>query len=293
MQNKRTLTEQIELMGTLKLITQAYEEISVMRMQRIRDAVLKTRIFLDEISAVFVNVKENYRNQVAFGFHGQKKDPKKLLELNKNGKEVAVLISTNSKLNGEIISKVFRDFIAYIQSHEVDVVIVGKVGVQMLQQAGIKKQYTFFELDENNISLESLKPLVLDLVQYKQVNVFYGRFESLMFQNVDKDNLSGDVIEDGETDTTAEKPRQIEQFIFEPSIEKILQFFETQIFSSLVKQTVSEAELARYASRIRAMDEAMQHIDKTNKDLYGQRRKLKQIINNKKQLETVSHVIRH
>lgn len=293
MQNKRSLTEQIELMGTLKLITQAYEEISVMRMQRIRDAVLKTRIFLDEISSVFVNVKENYRNQVTFGFRGQKKDPKKLLELNKNGKEVAVLISTNSKLNGEIISKVFRDFIAYIQSHDVDVVIVGKVGVQMLQQAGIKKQHTFFELDENNISLESLKPLVLNLVQYKQVNVFYGRFESLMFQNADKDNLTGDVIEDDERDTATDKPRQIDQFIFEPSIEKILQFFETQIFSSLVKQTVSEAELARYASRIRAMDEAMQHIDKTNKDLYGQRRKLKQIINNKKQLETVSHVIRH
>jgi ATP synthase F1 gamma subunit len=293
MQNKRGLTEQIELMGTLKLITQAYQEISVMRMQRIRDAVLKTRIFLDEISAVFANVKENYRNQVMFRFHGKKKDPKKLLELNKNGKEVAVLISTNSKLNGEIISKVFRDFIAYIQTHEVDVVIVGKVGVQMLQQAGIKKQYTFFELDENNISLESLKPLVLDLVQYKQVNVFYGRFESLMFQNVDKSNLSGDVNEDGETDSKTEKSREIDQFIFEPSIEKILQFFETQIFSSLVKQTVSEAELARYASRIRAMDEAMQHIDKTNKDLYGQRRKLKQIINNKKQLEIVSRVIRH
>ena len=290
MRNIRQINEELELMSTLRLITQAYEEISVMRMQKIRDSVIKTRLFLDELSKVFSDVKVNYETQIAL--FSKKKDPDTLLKLNKNGKEAVMLISTNSKMNGEIIGSVFRDFVAYIEKHQVDVFILGKLGKQMLEQHNYKGKYIFFDLDENDITIDALRKLIIQLAEYKTVNVFYGKFESLMFQSSTKNNVTGNQAELSVEDTEKQQkdPEHVDKFLFEPSIEKILQFFETQIFSSLVKQSVNESELARYASRIRAMEEAGQHIEKSNQQLFSHRRKLKSIINNKKQLEVMTRV---
>lgn len=290
MRNIRQINEELELMSTLRLITQAYEEISVMRMQKIRNSVLKTRLFLEELAKVFSDVKINYESQVAL--FSKRKDPNLILKLNKNGKEAAMLISTNSKMNGEIIGSVFRDFVAYVEKHDCDVFILGKLGKQMLEQHSFKKKYTAFDLDENDISITALRSVILQLTEYKTVNVFYGKFESLMYQTANRNNVTGNQAAAELEETSGEKkdPNHVDRFLFEPSIEKILQFFETQIFSSLVKQSVNESELARYASRIRAMEEAGQHIEKSNQQLYSHRRKLKGIINNKKQLEVMTRV---
>jgi ATP synthase F1 gamma subunit len=288
MQNKQRINAEIELMGTLRLVTQAYEEIAVMRMQRIRDVVLHTRLFIGELGQVFYDVKSNYKSstveQMFFNKGKLKTAPTSMVE--KNGKAVALLITTNAKLNGEIIPMVFLEFYKYVNENECDLVIVGKMGKQLYEQMSKKKPYTFFELGENQITNASLRELVVALLPYKDVNVFYGKFESLLFQNPTITNLSGE-------DKAKQKKADDKQvlYVFEPSIETILQFFETQIFSSLVKQTLNESELARYASRIRAMEEAMQNIDKSSKGLSYQRNKMKKLINNKKQLEIMSRVM--
>lgn len=289
MQNKQRIKTEIELMSTLRLVTQAYEEIAVMRMQRIRDSVLHTRLFIGELAQVFVDVKSNYNNTGMNMFMKKKIDKKGNASasiVDKNGKAVAVLVTTNSKMNGEIIPKVFAQFYKYVNEHDCDLVIVGKMGKQLYEQMSKKREYTFFELGENNITNVSLRELVLAMLPYKEINIFYGKFESLLYQNPTISNLSGDSVEQKAVADT--KPVL---FMFEPSIDKILEFFETQIFSSLVKQTISESELARYASRIRSMEEAMQNIDKSSKGLKYQANKIRKLVSNKKQLEIMSRVV--
>jgi len=275
-------------MTTLRLVTQAYEEIAVMRMQRIRDSVLHTSLFISELNQVFVDVKSNYKTTSTGGLLMQKKKTitPQVTIIDKNGKNVAVLVTTNSKMNGEIIPKVFHEFYTYVNEHQTDIIIMGKMGKQLYEQMSKKRPYTFFELKENQITNVSLREIVLAMLPYKEINVFYGKFESLLFQNPTLTNLSGDKIE-GKSDKK-DKPNL---YVFEPSIEKILEFFETQIFSSLVKQTLNESELARYASRIRAMEEAMQNIDKKTKGLKSQSNKIRKLLGNKKQLEIMSRVV--
>ncbi len=287
MQNKQRITAEVELMSTLRLVTQAYEEIAVMRMQRIRDSVLHTRLFITELNQVFVDVKTNYKNTAANLLSGKKNNATgQVSMLEKNGKNVAVLVTTNSKMNGEIIPKVFHEFYTYVNQHQTDIIIVGKMGKQLYEQMSKLRPYTFFELKENQITNASLREIVIAMLPYKEINVFYGKFESLLFQNPTITNLSGDKIEQKQDANS--KPQL---YVFEPSIEKILEFFETQIFSSLVKQTLNESELARYASRIRAMEEAMQNIDKKTKGLKYQGNKIKKLVSNKKQLEIMSRVV--
>ena len=82
-----------------------------------------------------------------------------------------------------------------------------------------------------------------------------------------------------------------DRFIFEPLLEKIFHFFETEIMANLFSQTLLENQLARHASRVNAMEEALVHIEEEAKKLNRQKVRLKHLIQNKKQLETMSGIV--
>jgi F0F1-type ATP synthase gamma subunit len=69
-------------------------------------------------------------------------------------------------------------------------------------------------------------------------------------------------------------PRE-DRFIFEPTLEKIFHFFETQIMANLFSQTLLENQLARHASRVNAMEEALGHIEEESKKLHQMQTRLK------------------
>jgi F0F1-type ATP synthase gamma subunit len=62
------------------------------------------------------------------------------------------------------------------------------------------------------------------------------------------------------TDVTTGEEKKARDYVFEPHLERILQFFETEIFAGLFEQTVRESQLSKYASRILAMDTAQGNI---------------------------------
>jgi F0F1-type ATP synthase gamma subunit len=86
-------------------------------------------------------------------------------------------------------------------------------------------------------------------------------------------------------------PQSKNYYIIEPSIEDVLIFFETQMFISILDQSIRESQLAKFASRILAMDSASQNIDKRILEL--KRRKLNVLHKslNEKQLNSLSPVV--
>jgi F0F1-type ATP synthase gamma subunit len=79
-------------------------------------------------------------------------------------------------------------------------------------------------------------------------------------------------------------------YYFEPSLEKVLNFFESQVFASLLKQTVHEGELARLASRVKSMETALVNIEKEEKMIKAEARKLKKNTENKKRTESLAGI---
>lgn len=290
MRNKQDLLHELELVQSMKFISQAYQEISVMRMQKIRSAVLRTREFLESLSEVFYDVKRSYNEYIKVMVAKNKAEDVSLLTLlPKNGKSVAVLISSKEKMLGGITQKVFASFMKAAQVENTDIIIIGKAGRDLYKQSGIKKPIIFLEVADDIIHYDDIKRISFYVVNYSKINVFYGKFESLLTQSPVQSNLSGDnpfietIATDEETSNTSTT-----QFLFEPSIEKIMQFFETQVFTSLFKQTFHESQLARHASRINAMEEALINIEKTNKELAQQKKQLRKMTMNRQQLESIS-----
>src|SRR5258708_6768857 len=91
-----------------KMLAEAYEQISVFKMQVIRNAVLHTRDYLTQLADVFANVKSSYKNQMmrkAQASHDTR--PLHFTTLKSNGKKVLVFLSANNKLYGDILFKIF------------------------------------------------------------------------------------------------------------------------------------------------------------------------------------------
>lgn len=286
MQNRSTIISSIELVGALKMLVESYEEISVVKMQKSRSSVLSTRDFLSGLSDVFKDVRYSFESEVKRLLEKEKKEVAKISFKTslKNNKRVSVLLSANAHLYGDVVKKVYYLFLDNTSKIETDIVIIGKIGKSLFDASERKKEYAYFDLPDEKVTLENLQAVVAHISKYEYVDVYYGQFVNVISQIPVSSGISGE----HPLDLHSEQARKAEYFDFEPSFDKIYFFFENQVFFALFKQTVHETELARLASRVNAMEGALTHIEKTEKDLVSQKRRLKKMIDNRKKIETLS-----
>lgn len=282
--NKAQLNKEKQFISTLKLLAEAYEEISVIRMQRVRNSVLTTRDFLSSLAEVFRDVKSSYQKEIA---RRQKNKKGNLLTKSiKNGKTVSVLLSSNNKLYGDIVSRVFDLFMESIKNQQTDIVIVGRIGKVLFDEKNTGRTYTYFEIPDQNPKLENLKPILAFVVPYEKILVYYGQFANMINQVPVSTEVSG--AESLEIRESQDTPKT--QFFFEPSLETILQFFENQVFTSLLKQVVDESELSRLASRIKSMEDSLGNIEKQEQKLKLETFRSRHLIENSKQIQRLSGI---
>lgn len=285
MLNKKNIQLEADFLENLKDLCVAYEQISVMKMKEIKDKVFYTRGFYSQLDKVYVRLKKTYHRQVETLFKKHKiKDMQKMLLLGKSKKRAIVFIAANNRFYGDILNKVFSLFLKDAKNSNDDIIIIGSLGKSMYDNLGPGKDYQYFAVgDEISITLENLRSIIEKLGNYSKVDVYYGQYESFFNQKAVSVNITGDLSE--KKDITNEKENF---YYFEPGLEEILVFFETQIFASLFKQTVYESQLARYASRVGAMEEALVAVDKRKVRNIREKRKLVNFIAEKKQRERVS-----
>jgi len=260
--SKDAINKELDFLEQTRDLCVSYEQISMMRMNAIKKGVLTTRDFYKDVSDVYYKVKKVYKKQMV-GLEKKRAE--------KQSKKVSVLLSADNKLYGDILQKVFREFVSAIQKEETDIIIVGSLGKSMFDAEGINRPYTYITLPhaDNELTLEDLKEVIAQLAPYGVIDVYLGKYESYVNQKPVHLNITGDALFGEEP--VVEDPSY---YYFEPSLEKIMSFFETQMVSALLKQSVFEGQLARYASRIGSMEEALQAIKKEGLVKEMQKRKL-------------------
>jgi ATP synthase F1 gamma subunit len=292
MAQRKQVLEELQALNSLKDLAQSYEEIAVVRMQNIKESVLKTRDFLADLSDVFVDLKTSYLREIKELLERRKKGDKTILPLlQKNGKNLMIYLSSNGHLYGAVTQKTYHLFIDDLKKavgDKTEVAIIGSAGKEMFENSGLNKPYDYFEIPDTAVKVDSIKELMQKFLQYEQVHVYYGKFGNVVKQTAIGTSISGEDI--FETETPLQVPRE-DRFIFEPQLEKIFHFFETQIMANLFSQTLLENQLARHGSRVNAMEEALIHIEQESKRLNQQKGRLKHILQNKKQLETIGGMV--
>ena len=291
MPQRKKVLEDLEALNSLKNLAESYEEVAVVRMQKIKDSVLRTRDFLTDLSDVFVDLKSSYEREVRELISKRKAGDTSLLSmLKKNDKTLMIYLSSNGRLYGSVTQKTFRLFVQDLRTPEFadsDIIVIGSAGKEMYEGSGIKKSFEYFDIPDTTVDIEHIKTLMKKIIPYEKVFVYYGKFGNVVTQSAISTSISGEEV--FETEVVNPTPRD-DRFIFEPSLEKIFTFFETQIMANLFSQTLLENQLARHASRVNAMEEALVNIEQESSKLNQMRTRIKHQMQNKKQLETISGI---
>jgi F0F1-type ATP synthase gamma subunit len=298
------LKDEIEIYKTFSDFTETHEAIAAHRIQNLRSSVVENRVFLTEISDLYSLVKSYYLQDLAQNKDavGHKKgllealkhrlepklDPQKITFLKKNGRNVSILLSSNTGFYGGILKNLYDDFIKYITENNSDVIIVGQTGQEYFTQFQSKKTFKgkaiYFDLDDEKPLEDQLAAIIKYARDYVAIVVHYVQFFSVLTQIPYYSNIAGEMI-------TTSPDEKLKPFVFEPSFEDILIFFETQILEAIFRQKVYEHQLARYGSKLVAMDDAVTSSRAETKKLERFGLRLKKQYLNKKQQEIVSAVL--
>lgn len=226
---------------SLKAIAAAYSEIANLKIKRIRNAVEKNRAFFREISGIYAIVKR---------FAATKK-----LNAHKPKKTVSIVLTSNYRFYGSINSKLLEFFAAACQKLDTDKICLGRAAVDYFRTIHLEGETKEVLLKDDRPDERELASLVNIIRDYSRVLVFYSSMKSLLIQQP----VALDITASSET-----LPQNTEEFkfIFEPDLPKILQFFDSQVLTSLLEETFLESELARTASRFISMDTAENEANK-------------------------------
>jgi len=256
MTGKRELSTLIGDLSMLKTLTQAYQQIAANHIRKTRTTVVLNRDFITELLTLFQDVRVAYRAQLLSLMRKKRiKHTDNLSLIRRNGKTTTVFIAANTGLYGSIVKKTVEMLTDYLQKNDADVTILGRAGESIFKESNPKKKYMLFDFPDAGIDATKLSDLVSHLLKYEKVLVFYSQFQSIVSQNPTISTLDSSIT------LEEERQQEIKKYLFEPSLEKIIVFFETEIFGLIFEQTLRESQLAKQASRMFALDQAIQNIN--------------------------------
>lgn len=272
----KAAADEIDYLTSLEKIISAYEEIAAKRMQNIKAMVLQNRKFLTELNQIFQIVKSNYQKEAA---------RHKIRSLDEKKRKTArVFISANAGLYGDIIQRIFTAFHYDYQRSPSDIVIIGQSGKTLMEKNSPKTHFTYFDYPDAKFDKSAAKKLVDHLIAYKTVIVYHGLFKNILMQETSSTNITGDKL------LPEAKAASKRRLIFEPSLSGVLTFFETEFFSSLLVQTIYEAQLAKFSARMASLNQAGERIKEAHQQAGWEYNREKHRLANKKQLGTFASI---
>ena len=255
----KKIKENIKTISYIEDIARIYQEIAEIKMNEIREMVLKNREFIEELLKVY---------RIVRGVQFEKK------RLKKKG-EIVVFLSSNERFYGSLILDIWKEIEKYLRKKRENLVIVGRMGRYLAEKSDLKVNFFYFELDDERPELEKVKEIVDFLKDYEKILIFHAKFRTILDQRVEVTNIGGEV----------EKERVEKSYLFEPSPEEVSKFFEEELLFSFFNQVLWDHQLSRYATRMVSMYRAQENAKKLKKKMEIKMKKLKREIYNKKQIE--------
>lgn len=283
---RQELKEQ-ETLKYLKNIVQVYEEIASIRMRRVKGSVLQNRAYLEGLMEVFYQVKYSYNREYKALI--KKKDKEKGIDAirSTNGRTVTVLLTANTGLYGDIIVKTLEKFLADTVEYDTDLVVVGRIGRQLVEPLALERNMKYFDLSDSSEDQTNLRDILEYILNYDKIVVHHGQFKDILFQEPKQTSISGDVLSDTPQDAVTDA-----KYIFEPTLNDVMTYFEKEILGTIFEHTVHESNLSKYASRMISLDRATERIDRKIKADKLHAQKLAHKTLNNKQIGTLAGIYR-
>lgn len=244
-------------MATLVELTSVFEGIASMRIAQIKNQVLQSTKFFDELWSIYTQLRGD--KQFKFG----RDQTTKAASIDKN---LSIIITAEGGFSGDIDQKLVRLLLETHDPEQADIIVIGHHGAMQLTQRGIAyKKYFKLPTRDKNINV---MPIIREVQQYKATTIYYQEYISLGEQIVKSIELSSAVKEKG--DEAKGSGNQITEagYIFEPSAFAVAAHLERSMMQIAISQLILNSKLAQYASRFRAMSASHQRASETKDELH-------------------------
>ncbi len=257
MKRPNELAKEEEAMGVLVELTSAFEGIASMRIAQIKNQVLQSTKFFDELW----NIYRQLRVDTLFDFGRDKNVEQEIVD-----KELFIIITAEGGFSGDIDQKLLKMMLSRYSADNNDIIVIGHHGAIQLAQRGISyKKYFKLPVRDQNINVS---PITREVQHYKKTTLFYQEYISLMAQQVKEIDLSVAVRQKGLSSGEAIEDLISEKtYIFEPSAFAVAAHLERSMMQIAISQLILESKLAQYASRFRAMSSSHQRADEEKSSL--------------------------
>jgi ATP synthase F1 gamma subunit len=245
MKQLREIAKEEANMKTIAGLTSAFEGLASMRIAQIKNQVLESQKFFDELWQMYTQM----RVDSLFRF-GREEDVKT------SSKELFIIITAEGGFSGDIDQKLTAWMLKQYDPAKQDIIVIGHHGAVQLMQVGVKfvKYYKLPTKDQNI----NVTPLVRYISQYRTTSVFYQAYVSLMVQEVRKIELQKAVQAAGAKIEKDEEIISEVNYIFEPSSFDVVSHLERSMLKISLSQLILDSKLAQYASRFRSMSVSKQ-----------------------------------
>ncbi len=247
----KEIKNELNFLNDFAALAQGLQQVSMVKMREVREYIERSRRFHEGLSEIYRNVKAS--SLLTFNSQETRKFVK--VETTEKKESVCVLLSANTRLYGSIVDEVYESFLKYIKGSADDVVIIGKIGKERYDLEVNKRDYQYFDLKDAGIIYLDLLSILGFILNYKNISVFYGQFNDIFDQRPIQKSVPGDVVFDASGGPMEVLPK--EKFFLEPSPDELENFFSGQVIGLLFRQAAYEFELSRHASRIQALEQAL------------------------------------
>ncbi len=266
MKTYKALLNQTQDTLELKGLVEVYEELAARHMQAVRKEIMAGREFYDGLARL--------SDEVGTDFKAGTEPGKKRC--------ASVLVSANAGLYGDIVDKTFGLFLQQGANGSTDLFVIGKTGEKLMQQYASNLKYTPLTFSDEVVDELQFNKIMQQLLAYKKIFVYYGKFKNLVVQLPTVSQISGDILP--KTQDSWEKLfKKHFSYLYEPSLESISQIFAQEILVLVFSQTLREGQLAKFASRLSSLEEAVDRINITLTNLSLAKRKARKALQEKKQ----------
>lgn len=164
-------------------------------------------------------------------------------------------MTSEGGLSGDIDKKLIDWMISFYDEATTDIIALGHHGVLQLAQAGITAT-KHHPLPDKDVTKIDIAPILADIQQYGTIRVFYQTYVTLFTQEITSIDLLQAVETLGEESKIDNTMITSKNYIFEPTLDEVVDHMETIMMGVALSQAILESKLAQYASRFNAMSKA-------------------------------------
>ncbi len=277
MKRVNEIARQEASMGVLVELTSAFEGIASMRIAQIKNQVLQSTNFFNELWGIYAQLRVGKK----FSFGRDKSHKQAVID-----KELYVIITAEGGLSGDIDQKLVQLMLQSYDKDKNDIIVIGRHGAIQLAQRGITYD-KYFKLPSKDQNI-NVTPIVREVQRYRATRMFYQEYVSLMVQDVKSIELSSAVGERGVASAEADEVINELTYIFEPSTYAVVAHLERSMMQIAVSQLILESKLAQYASRFRAMSMSHQRADESKAELSLQYNRARRAVKDERLKEIVN-----